>query len=636
MQDTVRLRALISEYDRLRSLDGGTVSPQIRGARFNKFIADLLNLWGIDARASTTTPVGEIDVSFALGGQRYIAEAKWEQSKADAGPLAKLGLRLHQRMRGTIGVFISMAGYTRQALDALPDAGDRSILLLDRSHVEAMVSGLVPPDELLDLALDHAAYTGKAYMPLLDLLAPRVSTPPVTFEVTPNGATEPLSAGASTRVVCTISGTGLLGIASSGPGKILIASEEGIAEVDYINRTAAWRVPIQGCHGNPVLRPDGSIMFARRHGIGVVADGTLAVVAGGFPDRCSLFTKSDGSVWVLDPINEALNQVTPTVVHLGERLGEEERHEISPPPPWPVGAAWLDDTRLVLGHQSSCTLIELGAGPPEQVRIGTSDCVGLVPLGGEAVMTASGHADLDLADIVTGRTAKLGALAHRPAVRGVARGDETTTYVAVGIQHGSTAIVVVEFEAPAADVVERSFAVSDSGDLAGYRAEVVRLTQSHVPPSGRRDAELHELNNDMRQLVYDQLGKPVGDRVQALGLDVSQEQTRRSLDGRWPPGYGGSTSGPRWRRPGYEGAWLEASIGLGYRTWPSQRPADLVIALMLAIMTDRQQHTLLTRFVRVTPSDAGLGAKIQKILADVDLVLPTAADLLAEERASPT
>jgi hypothetical protein len=377
-------------------------------------------------------------------------------------------------------------------------------------------------------------------------------------------------------------------------------------------------------------------MFTRRNGIGVLADGTLAVVAGGFPDRCSLFAKSDGSVWVLDPINEILNQVTPTIVRLGDRLGEEERHEISPSPPWPVGAAWLDDTRLVLGHQSSCSLVELGAGTPEQVRIGTSDCVELVPLGLETLMTVSGHADLDLADIVTGRTAKLGALAHRPAVRGVARGDETTTYVAVGIQHGSTAIVAVEFEIPAVDVVARSFAASDSGDLAGYRAEVVRLAERHVSPSGRSDVELQELYNDMQRLVYDQLGKPVGDRVQALGLELSQEQTRRSVDGGWPPGYGGSASCPRWRRPGRAGAWLEASIGLGYRTWPSQRLDDPVLTLMLAIMTDQQQHTLLTRFVPVAPDDAELGAKIQKILADVDPVLPTAAALLADERNSPS
>jgi hypothetical protein len=52
---------------------------------------------------------------------------------------------------------------------------------------------------------------------------------------------------------------------------------------------------------------------------------------------------------------------------------------------------------------------------------------------------------------------------------------------------------------------------------------------------------------------------------------------------------------------------------------------------MLAIMTDQQQHTLLTRFVSVMPGDAELDAKIHSVLADVDLVLPAVA-LLADER----
>lgn len=192
--------------------------------------------------------------------------------------------------------------------------------------------------------------------------------------------------------------------------------------------------------------------------------------------------------------------------------------------------------------------------------------------------------------------------------------------------------MAVEFEMPTVKVVAQSFAASDSGDLAGYRAEVVQLAGRHVPPSRRSDAELQTLYNETGRLVHDQLGKPVGDRVQALGLELSQEQTRRSLDGGWPPGYGGSASCPRWRLPGREGAWLEASIGLCHRTWPSHRLDDLVLTLMLAIMTDQQQHTLLTRFVPVTPGDAELDAKIHSVLTDVDLVLPAAVALLADER----
>ncbi len=60
----------------------------------------------------------------------------------------------------------------------------------------------------------------------------------------------------------------------------------------------------------------------------------------------------------------------------------------------------------------------------------------------------------------------------------------------------------------------------------------------------------------------------------------------------------------------------------------------MILALMLAIMTDQQQHTLLTRFVPVAPDDPKLGSIIQKILDDVDLVLPSAAALLADQPAS--
>ena len=143
-------------------------------------------------------------------------------------------------------------------------------------------------------------------------------------------------------------------------------------------------------------------------------------------------------------------------------------------------------------------------------------------------------------------------------------------------------------------------------------------------------AGLEALYTETARMVYDQLGKPVGDRIHALGLELTPVSPHRSLDGGSPPGYGGSASCPRWRWPGREGAWLEAWIGLCHRAWPSETLDDLVISLLLAIMTTERQHTLLTRFVPTTPSDAELDAKIDSILGDVDLVLPTAVALLTE------
>jgi hypothetical protein len=82
----------------------------------------------------------------------------------------------------------------------------------------------------------------------------------------------------------------------------------------------------------------------------------------------------------------------------------------------------------------------------------------------------------------------------------------------------------------------------------------------------------------------------------------------------------------------WELGWKRRSV-FAIGTWPSPRLDDLVLTLMLAIMTDQQQHTMLTRFVPVVLGDVGLDAKIQSILADVDVVLPTAAARLADEPA---
>jgi len=79
MHDASKLRALIAEYGQLQSLSGSQRTPQARGIRFNELIAEMLGCWGIEAEVSNATAgAGEIDVTFAVDGDRYLIEAKWE------------------------------------------------------------------------------------------------------------------------------------------------------------------------------------------------------------------------------------------------------------------------------------------------------------------------------------------------------------------------------------------------------------------------------------------------------------------------------------------------------------------------------------------------------------------------------
>ena len=147
------------------------MSPQQRGVKFNHLLADILREYGINPRVGALTPFGEIDVVFRLGHTRFILEAKWHEAKIDYGPIALLDARIRQRIEGTLGLFVSMSGYTAPAVEQISSSGTRvRMLLFDRAHVEALVEGSVSPETLIDAALEEAATTGRVYSPLPGLM----------------------------------------------------------------------------------------------------------------------------------------------------------------------------------------------------------------------------------------------------------------------------------------------------------------------------------------------------------------------------------------------------------------------------------------------------------------------------------
>src|SRR5215213_8584543 len=161
-----KLHALINEYKQLRELR--EVTPQSRGQRFNSFIAELLQCWGINAAANIRGS-GEIDVAFELNGRNFILEAKWEKEPVNTDPIAKLQKRLRQRLAGTIGLLLSMSGFTTDAIKDLKDGEPLAALLFTREHLEAMLSGFLAPEEVIGTAVRRASNYGDGYIPLQQL-----------------------------------------------------------------------------------------------------------------------------------------------------------------------------------------------------------------------------------------------------------------------------------------------------------------------------------------------------------------------------------------------------------------------------------------------------------------------------------
>ena len=162
---------LVQTLEELTRLERG-MTPQERGRMFNELLADALRLGGLSPDPNRAGQLGEVDVAFVLGETPFVVEAKWVAQPVDFAPLAKLAARVRQRFEGTLGIFISMSGFTEPALINLEHSGERPrVLLFDGSHVEAIVTGRIPPAEMIRAALKVASFTGRIHVCPDDLLA---------------------------------------------------------------------------------------------------------------------------------------------------------------------------------------------------------------------------------------------------------------------------------------------------------------------------------------------------------------------------------------------------------------------------------------------------------------------------------
>ena len=112
------LRLLLRVYDELSS---GSTTPQARGYLLEKLMKSLLELSNARVRQSFTRNAGgeQIDGAFELDGWYYLVECKWvaamtNQSEVD-GLLGKLGRSGTQ----TMGMFISVNGWSVHVVDLL-------------------------------------------------------------------------------------------------------------------------------------------------------------------------------------------------------------------------------------------------------------------------------------------------------------------------------------------------------------------------------------------------------------------------------------------------------------------------------------------------------------------------------------
>jgi hypothetical protein len=145
----------------------GTMAAQPRGFAFEKYLKQLFDAFGLEARSAFRLVGEQIDGSFLLGDETYLLEAKWQNEQTSIGDLHAFHGKVDQKAAWARGLFVSYTGFSEQGLQAF-GRGKRVICLDGADLAEAFMRALPLPD-VLNRKVRRAAETGAAFVRVRDL-----------------------------------------------------------------------------------------------------------------------------------------------------------------------------------------------------------------------------------------------------------------------------------------------------------------------------------------------------------------------------------------------------------------------------------------------------------------------------------
>jgi hypothetical protein len=160
-----RLEELAKEYLTVLSRQ----EPQQRGYRLEKIIRELFGLLDLDPRASFRIVGEQIDGAFTFDSTDYLFEGKWQQQPVAAADLDVLAGKLSRKLDNTLGLFLSINGFSEDGVKA-HSSGRRVMILMDGSDLMAVLEGRIDLIQLLLRKRREASQTGNIYIRLHEIL----------------------------------------------------------------------------------------------------------------------------------------------------------------------------------------------------------------------------------------------------------------------------------------------------------------------------------------------------------------------------------------------------------------------------------------------------------------------------------
>jgi Restriction endonuclease len=148
----------------------GASDAQARGFALERVMYDLFELFDLDPKASFRNLGEQIDGAFTLDGTEYLFEAKWHRELVNKAELAAFSEKVATKLENTLGVFLSINGFSQDGV-AAHQAGGASILLMDGGDLMAVLEERIDFVSLLLRKKRYAAQTGNIYLTYYQMVA---------------------------------------------------------------------------------------------------------------------------------------------------------------------------------------------------------------------------------------------------------------------------------------------------------------------------------------------------------------------------------------------------------------------------------------------------------------------------------
>jgi hypothetical protein len=134
-----------------------------RGYALEELLIDLARLESLDAKHGYPLDGEQIDGFFVVDHRQFLLEAKWREPPIAASNVFAFQGKLHGKLLGTLGLFVSIGEFGRKVRSALMTGKGIDVLLVNRRDIELALDPAHTFQEMVRVKMRAAAQTGEVY-----------------------------------------------------------------------------------------------------------------------------------------------------------------------------------------------------------------------------------------------------------------------------------------------------------------------------------------------------------------------------------------------------------------------------------------------------------------------------------------